>query len=69
VVETAIFQHLELDSEITLSVLCDQIIPVDVPMEDEDKVTRERLRTLVVAFFPEDARRPLLIKSQGPSSR
>jgi hypothetical protein len=34
-------------------------------MEGEVNITREQLRTLVVAFFPEDARRPLLIKLQG----
>jgi hypothetical protein len=60
-----IVQHLELGSKITLSILCDQIIPADDPMEDEDKVIREQLPTLVVAFFLEDLRRPLLIKSQG----
>jgi hypothetical protein len=65
VVKTAIIQHLELDSKITLSVLCDQIVPPDEPIEGDDKVTRERLRTLVVAFLAEDARRPLLIKLQG----
>jgi hypothetical protein len=65
VVKTAIIQHIELDSKIMLSVLCDQVVPVDDPMQDEDKVIRERLPTLVVAFFTEDARRPLLIKSQG----
>jgi hypothetical protein len=51
VVKTPIVQHLELDSKITLSVLCDQIVLADDPMEDEDKATRERLHTLVVAFF------------------
>jgi hypothetical protein len=46
------FLHLELDSKTTLSVLCDQIVPPDKPMEDEVKVT------LVVAFLAEEARRP-----------
>jgi hypothetical protein len=65
VVKTALIEHLELDSKITLSVLCDQIVPPDDPMEDEDKVIRERLRTLVVAFLAEDAWKPLLAQLQG----
>ena len=65
VVKTALIQHLELDSKITLSVLCDQIVPPDDPTEDEDKVIRERLRALVVAFLAEDARKPLLVRLQG----
>jgi hypothetical protein len=53
VVKTAIIQLLELDSKITLSVLCDQVVPPDDTTEDKDKATRERLPTLVVAFRPE----------------
>jgi hypothetical protein len=37
------------------SILCDQIVPPDDPMEAEVKVSRELLRTLVVAFVAEDA--------------
>jgi hypothetical protein len=65
VVKTAIIQHLELDSKIAPSVLCDQVVPPDDPMEDKDKATWERPPTLVVAFFAEDARRHLLTKLQG----
>jgi hypothetical protein len=68
VVKTAIIQHLELDSKITLSIFCDQIVPPDEPMEDEVKVTRQRLRTLVVAFLAEEARRPLLTKVKGTAA-
>ena len=65
VVKTALIQHLELDSKITLSVLCDQIVPPDDPTEDEDKAIRERLRALVVVFLAEDALKPLLMRLQG----
>ena len=67
VVKTALIQHLELDSKVTLGVLCDQIVPPDDPMEDEDRAIRERLRGLVIAFLAEDAREPLLtrLQSQG----
>jgi hypothetical protein len=64
VVKTALIQHLEFDSKVTLGVLCDQIVPTDDPMEDEDKTIRERLRALVVAFLAEDARQPLLAQLQ-----
>ena len=64
VVKTALIQHLEFDSKVTLGVLCDQIVPLDDPMEDEDKTIRERLRALVVAFLAEDARQPLLAQLQ-----
>ncbi|KAI9437538.1 apoptosis inhibitory protein 5-domain-containing protein [Lactarius indigo] len=66
VVKMALIQHLELDSKVTLGVLCDQIVPPDDPMEDEDKTIRERLRALVVAFLAQDARKPLLAQLQGP---
>lgn len=70
VVKTALIQHLEFDSKVTLGVLCDQIVPPDDPMEDEDKTIRERLRALVVAFLAEDARQPLLaqLQRQGRSA-
>jgi hypothetical protein len=45
VVKTALIQHLELYSKITQSILCDQIVPPDDPMEDEDKVSWEWLGT------------------------
>jgi len=69
VVKTALIQHLELDSKVTLGVLCDQIVPPDDPIEDEDKLIRERLRRLVIAFLAEEAREPLLsrLRSQGDS--
>lgn len=68
-VKTALIQHLELDSKVTLSVLCDQIVPPDDPVEDEDKLIRERLRRLVIAFLADEAREPLLsrLQSQGDS--
>ncbi|KAH9026559.1 hypothetical protein EDB84DRAFT_337845 [Lactarius hengduanensis] len=58
-------QHLELDSKVTLGILCDQIVPPDDPMDNEDKTIRERLRALVVAFLAQDARKPLLAQLQG----
>jgi hypothetical protein len=69
VVKTALIQHLEMNSKVSLGVLCDQIVPPDDPIEDEDKLIRERLRRLVIAFLAEEAREPLVsrLKSQGDS--
>ncbi|KAH9020863.1 hypothetical protein EDB85DRAFT_507758 [Lactarius pseudohatsudake] len=57
--------HLELDSKVTLGVLCDQIVSPDDPTEDEDKTIRERPEALVVAFLAQDPRKPLLTQPQG----
>ncbi|KAH9009497.1 hypothetical protein EDB85DRAFT_2057509, partial [Lactarius pseudohatsudake] len=37
VIKMVLIQHLELDSKVTLGILCDQIVPPDDPMEREDK--------------------------------
>ncbi|KAH9025315.1 hypothetical protein EDB85DRAFT_236475 [Lactarius pseudohatsudake] len=65
VIKVVLIQHLELDSKVTLGVLCDQIVPPKDPMEDGDKTIRERLEALVVAFLAQDTRKPLLAQLQG----
>ncbi|KAH9033689.1 hypothetical protein EDB83DRAFT_2200630, partial [Lactarius deliciosus] len=65
VIKMVLIQHLELDSNVTLGVLCDQIMPPDDPMEDEDKTIHERPGMLVVAFLVQDPRKPLLAQLQG----
>ncbi|KAH9017318.1 hypothetical protein EDB85DRAFT_1874480, partial [Lactarius pseudohatsudake] len=67
VVKMTFIQHLELDSRVTLGVLCDQIVPPDDPIEDEDKTIRERLRALVVAFLAQAASSRFLARSHLPS--
>ncbi|KAH9024750.1 hypothetical protein EDB85DRAFT_1986423, partial [Lactarius pseudohatsudake] len=59
VIKMALIQHLELDSKVTLGILCDQIVPPDDPMEDEDKTIHKRPEALVVAFLAQDPRKPL----------
>ncbi|KAH9026688.1 hypothetical protein EDB83DRAFT_2319748 [Lactarius deliciosus] len=69
VIKMVLVQHLELDSKVTLGVLCDQVVPPDDPMEDEDKTIHERLQALVVAFLAQDPRtnprKPLRAQLQG----
>ncbi|KAH9026692.1 hypothetical protein EDB83DRAFT_1924088 [Lactarius deliciosus] len=64
VIKMVLIQHLELDSKVTLGILCDQIVPPDDPIEDEDKTIRKRPEVLVVAFLARDPRKPLLAHLQ-----
>jgi hypothetical protein len=57
--------HLKLDSKVILSILCDQIVPLDKPMEEEGRAIREQLQGLVVAFLTDDAQEPLLARLQN----
>jgi hypothetical protein len=61
-VKNVLIQHLELDSEVVLRVLCDQVVSPDEPMKEEDMAIRERLQGLVVVFLAEDTREPLLAR-------
>ncbi|KAH9168285.1 hypothetical protein EDB89DRAFT_2205368 [Lactarius sanguifluus] len=65
VIKMVLIQHLELDSKVTLSILCDRIVPLDDPMEDEDKTIREHPEALAVAFLTQDTRKPLLAQLHG----
>ncbi|KAI0047912.1 hypothetical protein FA95DRAFT_1491717 [Auriscalpium vulgare] len=60
VVKRALTAHLDMDAKVTLGVLCDQIVPPDEPVDEEDKAIRERLRSLVVAFMAGEARQAII---------
>jgi hypothetical protein len=38
VMKNVLIQHLKLDSEVILGILCNQIVPPDEPMEEEGRV-------------------------------
>ncbi|KAI0074404.1 hypothetical protein K474DRAFT_1665400 [Panus rudis PR-1116 ss-1] len=57
VVKKSLTEHLDLDPAITLGVLCDQIIPLEDPMDDEEQAIRDRLRSLVLKYLSDDAKR------------
>lgn len=59
-VKRALTQHLDLDPVVTLGVLCDQIIPSDDPLDEEELAIRDRIRSLVLAFLAGEAKRPLI---------
>lgn len=44
----------------TLGVLCDQIIPPEVPMDEEEQHIRDRLRSLVIHFLTGEAKRTII---------
>ncbi|KAI0769397.1 hypothetical protein BD413DRAFT_83385 [Trametes elegans] len=60
VVKRALTQHLDMDPAVTLGVLCDQIVPPDEPLDEEEQNIRDRLRSLVLAFLAGEAKRPLV---------
>ncbi|PIL36299.1 hypothetical protein GSI_01962 [Ganoderma sinense ZZ0214-1] len=59
-VKRALTQHLDMDPIVTLGVLCDQVIPSDEPVDDEELAIRDRIRSLVLAFLAGEAKRPLI---------
>ncbi|KAJ7049970.1 apoptosis inhibitory protein 5-domain-containing protein [Mycena amicta] len=66
VVKKALLGHLELDAAVTLSVLCDQIMPATSETTDADELNmRARLRGLVLAFLEEDVTKAVAEKQGG----
>ncbi|KAH9949030.1 hypothetical protein B0H21DRAFT_689040 [Amylocystis lapponica] len=59
-VKRALTQHLDMDPAVTLGVLCDQIVPSDELMDEEERAIRDRLRSLVLAFITDDAKRAIV---------
>lgn len=59
-VKRALTQHLDMDPVVTLGVLCDQVVPLDEPVDEEELAIRDRIRSLVLAFLAGEAKRPLI---------
>ena len=58
VVKTALGEHLEIDTKVTISVLCDQlVIPKESITDEDERITRERLRSLVLSYLVDDAKK------------
>ncbi|KAI0784717.1 hypothetical protein C8Q75DRAFT_724050 [Abortiporus biennis] len=60
VVKKALTEHLDMDPVVTLGVLCDQIIPLEEILDEEDQMIRDRLRSLVLAFIIGEAKRAIV---------
>ena len=67
VVEHQLTEHLDMDPQVTLGVLCDQIIPLEEPLEEEDPAIRDRLRSLVLGFMTGRAKRALVERHAQPT--
>ncbi|KAI0358737.1 hypothetical protein OH77DRAFT_1494335 [Trametes cingulata] len=59
-VKRALTQHLDMDPAVTLGVICDQVVPPDEPLDEEEQAIRDRLRSLVLAFLSGEAKRSLV---------
>ncbi|KAJ7587080.1 hypothetical protein C8J56DRAFT_91215 [Mycena floridula] len=69
VVKKALVEHIDLDSPVTLGVLCDQITLADAEsVDDEDAALRDRLRSLVIAFMTNEARRAIIRRATPKST-
>lgn len=49
-----------MDPTVTLGVICDQIVPPDEPLDEEEQGIRDRLRSLVLSFLAGEAKRSLV---------
>lgn len=59
-----------MDPGVTLGVLCDQIIPPQDPVDEEEQQIRDHLRSLVIAFLKDDAVEAIIRKhTKTPSTR
>ncbi|KAH7888946.1 apoptosis inhibitory protein 5-domain-containing protein [Phlebopus sp. FC_14] len=66
VVKAALLQHLEMDPPLTLGVLCDQIVPPEQEVDEYERQTRDRIRSLVVSFLATDASGAIVQKHTDP---
>lgn len=64
----ALIEHLDMDPKITLGVLCDQIVPPDDSMEEEETSVRDRLRFLVLSFLTGEAKRAIVERHALPGN-
>lgn len=68
VVKKALTEHLDMDPRVTLGVLCDQIAPLDEPMDEEEQNIRDHLRSLVLSFLSGEAKRAIVERHAVPGS-
>ncbi|PCH35985.1 hypothetical protein WOLCODRAFT_108007 [Wolfiporia cocos MD-104 SS10] len=69
VIKRALSQHLDMDPAVTLGVLCDQVVPSDEPMDEEEQAIRNRLRSLVLSFVTGEAKRSIVERHAVPGSQ
>ncbi|KAF9258846.1 hypothetical protein L218DRAFT_876210 [Marasmius fiardii PR-910] len=57
VVRKALVEHLRMDARVTLGVFCDQVVPLDQQMDEDEMQMRDRLRTLVLDFVANEVKK------------
>ncbi|KAI6010504.1 apoptosis inhibitory protein 5-domain-containing protein [Pisolithus marmoratus] len=66
VVKTALLKHLDMDPPAVLGVMCDQVVPLEEDLDEFERQTRERLRSLVIMFLATDALGVIVEKYTDP---
>ena len=57
-----------MDAPVTLSVLCDQILQPDEPMDEEEQQIRDRSRSLVMTFLTGDIKSHIVERHAKPGT-
>ncbi|KAI6166034.1 apoptosis inhibitory protein 5-domain-containing protein [Pisolithus thermaeus] len=66
VVKIALLKHLDMDPPAVLGVMCDQVVPLEEDLDETERQTRERLRSLVITFLATDALSVIVEKYTDP---
>ncbi|KAI6021545.1 apoptosis inhibitory protein 5-domain-containing protein [Pisolithus microcarpus] len=66
VVKIALLKHLDMDPPAVLGVMCDQVVPLEEDLDETERQTRERLRSLVITFLATDALGVIVEKYTDP---
>lgn len=66
VVKIALLKHLDMDPPAVLGVMCDQVVPLEEDLDETERQTRERLRSLVITFLATDALGVIVEKHTDP---
>ena len=67
-IKRALQEHLDMDASVTLSVLCDQILQPDEPIDEEEQQLRDRSRSLVMAFLTGDIKSHIVERHAKPGT-
>ncbi|KIO09397.1 hypothetical protein M404DRAFT_131889 [Pisolithus tinctorius Marx 270] len=66
VVKAALLKHLDMDPPAVLGVMCDQVVPLEEDLDESERQTRERLRSLVIGFLATEALGVIVAKYTDP---
>ena len=69
VVEGQLLEHLDLDPTVTINVLCDQVVPTEEEVDEEEKAVRDHLRALVLDFMKGRAKRGIVRNANAQKSQ